>query len=148
MGVDLIDNSPPNGDYVRYIEALMQTTAQGVGVAPTPQAGTAPRHSAPRLGRSSSKASVPDQEAGLPNTRGPAGPPDLGELMTELLEKLSGKPGSKGGQAIPAWWPWVAVAVVITGVLFPIAMAPLAIAAFVAWRFFNAPSGKTKGNQP
>lgn len=148
MSVHLIDNSPPNGDYVRYIDALVQKTTQGAGIEPISQVAEEPSAPASRRRRASSGAQGPALNSSLPDARGPSGPPDLSGLMSELLTRLSGELVSKGSQAISAWWPWVAVAVVMTGVLFPVAMAPLAIVAFIVWRFLYSPSGKGKGNKP
>ena len=148
MSVHLIDHSPPNGDYVRYIEALMQESGQSVGLEPAPQESVAPGVRVAGRGRATSKEQGPAQSPGLAKARMPSGPPDLGELWSEFLRRLSGKHVSEGSPAVSAWWPWVAIAVVITGVLFPFAMAPLAIVAFIVWRMIKPPPGKGKGNKP
>jgi len=150
MNMELIDYSPPAGDYVRYIDELMELASQGEAVAKAPpqlvntvQAAPpgAVAKTRPKL-RASRKFSVT-----LPTTAAPgqapalsanAGPPDLDELWSRLI----GKSASAGASAdLPKgwkWWSWAAVAIVVAGVLFPIALVPLAIVAYVAWRVAKA----------
>ncbi|WP_028605089.1 hypothetical protein [Ottowia thiooxydans] len=118
----LIDHSPPNGDYVRYLEKLMQPSGVAMHASPSVTAG------ANHVSSASTPVAVPGAE----------GPPDLVELLNKLIKKPKLRAEGKG---TATWWLWVAMALVIAGVLFPVAMGSVAVVAFVLWRAVKSLSG-------
>ncbi len=134
--VQLVDHSPPNGDYARYIEQLMQRS-EAAAAAQVAQAGGARPVS-----------SVPAAHT-LPGRR--EGPPDLKELLGQLIKskvpqgKRSGlaKAGQpKGVAAVPAWWLWAVVAVIVAGVIFPYGLGWIVVVVFILWRMAKSASSK------
>lgn len=141
MNVHLVDYSPPNGDYVRYIEQLMQRSEAAVA-AQVSQAGAVP----PQRSSTPAPHHLPGRSEG---------PPDLKELLGQLIQSRNksrgkrqelAKPGKpKGAQAAPAWWWWVVVAVIVAGAVLPYGLGWLAIVVFILWRMAKSASGKGGG---
>ena len=124
MNTQLVDYSPPNGDYVRYIDQLMQRSQNSAALQKTAvEQGSVPAHA-------SSRPSAP----GAPGQT--AGPPELAELMRKVFKKSGLTPSSAASNVpvVAVWWVWVAVALVIAGVLLPMGIGWIAVAAFALWR--------------
>lgn len=130
MSTQLVDNSPPNGDYVRYIDQLMQRShAAAVQKAQA-------EHGTQTLQQSAA--------ATLPAVPGQTqGPPELAELMRRVFKKSMpvASDKSKSMPVVAVWWLWVAVALIVAGVFFPMGIGWIAIIAFVLWRVSKAASG-------
>ncbi|MBH1965336.1 MAG: hypothetical protein I8H77_13420 [Comamonadaceae bacterium] len=137
MSPQLIDHTPPNGDFARYIDKLMQE-AENAQQTPVAVPGKTARSTSPRT-------AVPAQprEPGATSAAASrsAGPPDLMEVMNKVFKRSSlPKEGKRAG----AWWPWAAMALVVFGVIFPVAIGTVAVIGFIVWRALKTLSG-TRG---
>lgn len=143
MSPHLIDHTPPNGDFARYIDKLMQE-AEGAQLNPVAVPGKTARSTSPRTAvrKPSSAPAAPSAPSGAV-TRA-EGPPDLVELVNKVFKRSS---VPKEGKSAGAWWPWVAMALVVVGVIFPVAMGTVAVIAFVVWRALKSLSGARVGRK-
>ncbi len=127
----LVDHSPPNGDFASYIEELMRRS----------EAATV-SHAA-HLAESVTSSPAQATRA-LPVKR--EGPPDLAELLSKWLKRPGLAKGeglkAKDAQPLPAWWLWVAGALIIVGVIFPYGMGWLMLVVFVLWRMAKSSAGR------
>ncbi|MET4579331.1 hypothetical protein [Ottowia thiooxydans] len=137
MSSQLIDHTPPNGDFARYIDKLMreaEIAQQSTVAVPAKTAGSAsPRTAVPAQPR-------PPGATSAVATRS-EGPPELVDLVNKVFKRSS---LPKEGKSAGAWWPWVAMALVVFGVIFPVAIGTVAVIAFVVWRALKKLSG-TRG---
>ena len=130
MDIQLIDQSPPDGDFVRYIDQLMERS-QAAATMPNMQKGQS--QVAPSPGKPARKArpAAPGQTEG---------PPELAELLRKVFNGTGMVPSakSKGMPVVAVWWIWAAVALIVAGVFFPVGIGWIVIIAFVLWRISKA----------
>lgn len=130
MNHQLIDYSPPDGDYVRYIDQLMQRS----------QTSAASHKAEMEQGSPAQRPAGSQAPHGAPGQT--VGPPELVELMRRIFKKPASAPSvtSSGMPVVAVWWIWVGVALVIAGILFPMGIGWIVVVAFVLWRLSKAAS--------